>query len=559
MTGFLIPGVTAPGTGPSGADYYPGEFVVSDLPDLPDEWLCELGTAPAPMSVQPPALATPGAWAMGAAPDSAASVAAPDGTVLRLSLRGWIGEPSDDQMANVLYAKRLVEPPTLVRSIRVLPEDSARLSFQSGELSLDNADGGLDVLGGDWTMAGRPAVLRRGPHRTPIRARYGEFGRVADLRITSAALTSGDRLTLGLREAATDLSVPACQTYTGTGGLEGDASLKGQLRPLLLGIKRQIQLLLLLSSPLVWQVAAGPLLQVFGVRDQGADLTPAGDYPSLAALLGATVPPGSYATCLALGLVRTGRKPFGMLTADAQAAGDGSHGGIALALLRGPGGLPEDRIVASGFASLPGGLAGWIWTGGTVAAALDEVLRSCGGWWGSDRLGRIVAGRLVRPDLMAPRFTLERWMLTAEPSEERGAVPRYRQRVAYRRLATVQSATDLVGLDADKAALVAAYGTDQQVATAYSAATYDAYPSATDPDPLPSGYDAEADAQILADELLALHGVRRRRWRVPVGKWGHLIDLGDVVAVDHPRLSGKSWVAIASDEVGDAKTLTLWG
>jgi hypothetical protein len=559
MTGFLIPGATAPGTAPGGADYYPSEFAVWDLPDLPDEWLIELGTAPVPSSVQAPSPATPGAWAMGAAPDSAATTGEIAGTVLRLSLRGWIGEPSDDQMANVAYPNRLVEPPTLVRSIRVLPEDSARLTFQSGELSLDNADGGLDMLGGDWSMAGRPAVLRRGPHRTPIRARFGEFGRVADLRITSAALTSGDRLTLGLREAATDLSVPVCQTYAGSGGLEGDASLRGQQRPLLLGIKRQIQLQLLLSSSLVWQVAAGPLLEVFGVRDQGADLTLAGDHPNLAALLGATVPPGSYATCLALGLVRTGRKPFGMLTADAQAAGDGSHNGVGLSLLRGPGGLPEDRIVASSFASLPGGLAGWIWTGGTVAAALDEVLRSCGGWWGSDRLGRIVAGRLARPDLMAPRITLERWMLTAEPSEERGAVPRYRQRVAYRRLATVQSATDLVAIAADNPALVAAYGTAERVASAYSAATYDGYPSATDPDPLPSGYDAEGDAQTLADELLALHGVRRRRWRVQVGKWGHLVELGDVVAVDHPRLAGRSWVAVASDEVGDAKTLTLWG
>jgi hypothetical protein len=557
MTGLAAPGVTGPGMAPAGADRYSSEFAVTDLPDLPDEWLVELGSAPIPVDVLPPSLGQPGGGAVGAVPDAAAAVTNPP-VVWRYSLRGWIGEPGDAAMPNTAYLRRLVEAPSLVRSMRVLPEDSARLSFQAGELLLDNSDGALDYLLGAWTMAGQPATVRRGPHRTPIRAGYSEFGRVADLRITSPARRSS-RLSIGLQASASDLSVPVCSVYAGTGGLEGDASLAGQNRPRLLGYKRQIKPTPLLATQLVWQVTEGVLLSVDGVRDGGAPLTPVGDFPTLAALLAASLPQSSFATCRAFGLIRTGSPPAGQITVDAQAAGDGSHGGIALALLLGPGGLDSDRIVAGSFAALPPGLAGWVWRSGTVAAALDQVLSSCAGWWGSDRLGRIVAGRLTRPDLVGPRATFDRWMLTAEPTEDAGAAPRWRQRVAYRVLDTVQSGTDLFGIASSNPALVAAYGTAQQVATAYDTSISVLYPSATDPEPLVSGFDAEGDAQTLAVELLALHGVRRRRWRVPVGKWGHLVDLGDIIAVEHPLLGDRNWCVIGAEQSGDAITLRLWG
>ncbi|MBC9176759.1 hypothetical protein [Pseudoroseomonas ludipueritiae] len=558
MTGLHAPGAWAPGVTPSGPDAFPGEFVVTDLPNLPDEWLIELGATPEPVNVQPPALGMPGGVAVGAMPDDLPATGGA-GLVLRFSLRGWIGEPNDAAQPNVAYPDRLVEPPTLVRSLRVLPEDTARLNFQAGELALDNADGGLDFIGGDWAMAGRLAVLRRGPYRTPIRAMYNEFGRVADLRITSAAMTSGTRLTVALRDAAADLSVPVCGVYAGTGGLEGDVALAGQSRPLLLGFKPNIAPTRLLATLLVWQVSSVPLQAVFALRDGGAPLTLVGDYPTLEALLAAPLPTSSYATCLTHGLVRTGSPPAGQLTCDARSPGDISHAGIALALLQGPGGLSGERIVRSGFAQLPLGDAGWIWRSGTVTAALDQVFGSCAGWWGSDRLGRIVAGRLAQPELLGPRMIIERWMVTADPSEVAGVAPRWRQRVAYHVLDQVQTATDLFGIAEEDPALVAAYGTAQQVATAYDTRINQIYPSATDPDVLVSGFRTAGPAQALADDLLALHGTRRRRWRVPVGKWGHLIDLGDVVAVDHPRLAGRHWQVIASDEVGDAKTLTLWG
>jgi hypothetical protein len=557
MTGLVIPGETAPGAGPPGPDIAPGQFAVTDLSDLPGEFLVELGTAPMVLAVGLGSIGMPGGEAVGGLPDAPPATPAP--AVLRYSLRGWIGEPEDATAPNVAYASRLVGPPVLVRSMRVLPEDSARAAFQSGEIVLRNDDGALNEVAGDWTMAGRPAVIRRGPYRQPRRARYQEFGRIADLRITGAAQADATRIRIGLREAAADLAVPVSTPYAGSGGLEGDASLAGQPRPMVYGIVRQLVPVLLTASHEIRQVSGRPLSAVLDVRDQGSPLTPFGDYPDEVALAGASLFAGGYGTCLAKGLIRTASRPKGQLTVDAVGAGDITHGGIALALLRGPGGQLEERLVPGGFAGQPAGAAGFTWTSGTVAAALDEVLGACAGWWGSDRLGRIVAGRLRQPDSLEAEVTIARWMLQAEPAEQAGVAPRWRQRVAYRRLATVQSATDLVGIASGNSALVAAYGTPAQVAIAFDTGITLSYPLATDPEPLQSGFEDQANAQALAAELLALHGVRRRRWRLPVGRYGHLVDLGAVIAVDHPRLAGRNWIVIASEESGDDKTLTVWG
>jgi hypothetical protein len=532
-------------------------FTVTDYADLPADYLIELGSSPIPVAVGEASLGQPGTHAVGASPDTPAPTGG--AVVLRYSLRGWIGEPGDALQPNVPYPRRLIEPPTLVRAIRVLPEDSARASFQSGEIRLDNTDGALDQVMGDWTMVGRPATLRRGPHRQPLRGAYSEFVPVAELRITSAALSASGRVSIGLREAATDLAVPVSTPYAGTGGAEGDSNLTGQLRPVLMGLKRNLPVTALLASQLVYQVSGLPLAQILAVRDRGATLTAGPNYASLEALLVATVPQTTYATCYAAGVLRTGSPPAGQLTVDAQGAGDSSHAGIALALLTGPGGLSADRIDTASFAALPGGPAGFYWTGGTVEAALNEVMGSAAAWWNSDRLGRIVAGRLTPPENLAPAFALKSWMLTAEPSEVAGTAPRWRQRVAFRRVGLVQSATDLAGVAQSDPAVTAALSTAQLVATAFYAPIASTYPSAIDPAPLVTGFDQEADAQALANMLLNLHGVRRRRWQVPVGKWGMSIDVGQAGTIDHPKLAGRTWVVIASDEAGDSKTLTLWG
>lgn len=561
MLGYYPHGATCLADDPLGPDNVLGRFVVSDLPDGPATYLVELGTAPPAVVADPPSWNMLGGSPLGCLPDAAGAAANAPTTVLRYSDRGWIGEPGDAQTPNVAYLPRVVSPPAIERSMRVLPEDAAHLTFQSGEVVLDNGDGALNAVGGDWTMAGRPAVIRRGPHRTPLRAPYAAFQRVAALRITSAAVGT-TRLTVGMQDAGTSLKVPVSGTYAGTGGIEGDAGLTGQSKPLLYGLVRNIAPVKLLAAPAacVFQVSAGLLASVSAVRDRGSALTATGDYATLAALQGASLSLGQYATCLALGLVRTGVPPVGQLTCDATGPYGYSHGTAALALLRGPGGLGDDLYDAAAFVgTLPNGQCGFLFAGGTVEDALDRIILSCASWWGSDRLGRITGGLLPLPETAAPVAGLASWMLGGMPEEQPGTPPRWRQRVAYRALATVQGAADLAGMYQDNPAAAALYTTASQVAVSYSAAVQAAYPAAVDPEPLVTGFDGLVDAQALADALMARHGTRRRRWTVRTGRWGHLFDVGDPITVDHPRLAGRTWVCIAKSEAGDDVTATLWG
>jgi hypothetical protein len=559
MTGFLIPGSDAPGSAPPGPDRLAARFVLADLPNAPGEFLIELGSAPPVSAMDLASLGQPGGHAVGGLPD-AAGAGIPAGTVLRYSLRGWIGEPGDAMRPNAPFQPRLVEPPALVRSIGVLPEDGARSSFSAGEAVLRNEDRGLDLVASDWSLAGRPAVIRRGPHRTPLRAGYREFGRVAELRVVSAVRTAADRITVALREASTDLSVPLVPPYAGTGDLEGDTSLAGQPRPWLGGTVFNIPATALLAGEGIYQIAAVPLAAVTGVRDQGAPYALMGDHPTLAALRAATLTVTQCATCLSAGLIRLGSAPVGQVTCDAVAAGGQSHGEIALALLRGPGGLGDERIDPSGWLGvLPPGVAGFYRSGGTVTQAIDDIVTACAGWWGADRLGRYAAGRIPVPDRAAPALALRSWMLDGDPVEVPWTARRWRQRVGYRQLGLVQSATDLAGLAADDPGQAARYGTAFEVATTFDPLTFSSAPGAGDPAPLVSGFAGEADAKALADYLLALHAPRRRRWRLSLGRYGHLLDLGDVVTVEHPWLSSRNWVAVSRDDRGDAGTVEVWG
>lgn len=560
MTGFSIPGGYVPGGAPPGPDRLAGRLTVTDLPDGPADYLVELGSLSPAVTVEPPSAGQPGGLPVGDTA-RAGAVTSRTATVLRYGLRGWIGEPEDTALPHVPYPARLVAPPSLTRAIPVLPEDGARASYTAGELVLRNGDGALDTVAGDWSLTGRPAVIRRGPYRAPYRAPYAAFGRTAELRIVSAVRSAADRITVALREATADLNVPLTGVFAGTGGLEGVASLAGQARPWLGGTVPNIPAVALLPAEAIYLVGSGaPLASIEAVRDSGAAYTIVGDVADLAALRAAAVPAGGCARCLARGLVRLGSAPTGQVTVDATAGGSLTHGGIALDLLRGPGGLPEDRIDAAGWLTLPPGQAGfYLPRGGTVAEAVEAVVTSCAAWWGGDRLGRVTAGVLPVPEVVTPTLTLRRWMLDGAPEEVAGVAPRWRQRVGYGRLGVVQEASALAGLVAADPAQAALYGTEYRVATAFDADIF-AAGGATDAPVLVSGYRYAADAQALADRLLARLSVRRRRYRLTLGRWAHLLDLGDGVAVEHSLLAGgRSWFAVKRDEQGDDGAVEVWG
>ena len=114
-------------------------------------------------------------------------------------------------------------------------------------------------------------------------------------------------------------------TYAGTGGAEGPAALKGQVKPLALGAPRYVAGVLVDAVNSVFQVSAyGPVIGVSAALERLLRYGPSlGDYPTFDALVAAAIPAGRWATCRAAGLVRLGAPPMGQISLLV----DGDNGG----------------------------------------------------------------------------------------------------------------------------------------------------------------------------------------------------------------------------------------
>lgn len=139
-------------------------------------------------------------------------------------------------------------------------------------------------------------------------------GRVTDQPAIAEGVAS---LTIGCDDAWLDESLLA--TYAGTGGAEGPEDLKGSVKPLIFGAPRFASGVLVDAVDTIYQLHDGPMEAVELAFDRLSRFgAPLGDYPDFAALDGATVPSGQWATCLAGGYVRLGAPPDGLVTFHAR-------------------------------------------------------------------------------------------------------------------------------------------------------------------------------------------------------------------------------------------------
>ncbi|WP_374139365.1 hypothetical protein [Sphingomonas sp.] len=111
-------------------------------------------------------------------------------------------------------------------------------------------------------------------------------------------------------------------SYAGTGGAEGGDDLKSKPKPAVFGRAKNIEPVLINSVDNVYQVHGyGAISAVSNVYERAADLvenggTNVGNFASYAALVAASIPEGSFGTCLAQGMFRLGAPPAGLITCD---------------------------------------------------------------------------------------------------------------------------------------------------------------------------------------------------------------------------------------------------
>jgi hypothetical protein len=118
--------------------------------------------------------------------------------------------------------------------------------------------------------------------------------------------------------------------YAGTGAAEGGESLKDKPKPALFGRARNIEPVQIDAVNLVYQVHGyGSIRAVTAIYERAASLIDAGgknigDFANYGALVAASIPEGSFGTCLAQGMFRLGAPPAGLITIDAD--GDNANG-----------------------------------------------------------------------------------------------------------------------------------------------------------------------------------------------------------------------------------------
>jgi hypothetical protein len=489
------------------------------------------------------------------------------GTTVAVSDRGWIKEPTDTA-AITKYPPRLLEPPAIELAVPIYPSSARRVAVQAGELRIANGDGGVDTLGGNWTIAGRTATIYRAPHRRPTHALRSTWETVATLR-TAAAFGGTQALRMPLRSGAPDLDEAVCETYTGAGGAEGDPQLAGINKPRLFGLVRNIAPVQVEAGRLIYQIHDGATAEILAVRDAGVPLVAGGDVVNYAALQSATVTLGTYKTCLATGHIRVGGVPV-QLTADAR--GSIVFGGyaatasaVAAQIIRR---YTSSTVTAASFGAWRAAEAGVYLRGGTVAQALDRLAAGLGtAWWGTDVTGEWIGGTIIAPETLGTGLAIVPAALAQPPEEIPSAAPPWWQaKVGFQRLDLVQSGAELAGtVSAEDRAY---YSRQQRTAAAIDRTVRTAYPLAVEGDEVPGVLDSAGEAAAVAAELLALFKVPRRAWTVRLGpnagplRWWNL-SIGAPVRLTWPYVAaladGTTLLVRSISARGDAAELELWG
>lgn len=476
--------------------------------------------------------------------------------------------------AHVHYAPRIKQPAAMRRDCFSRGATGGASQVGYGELVLVNTDGALDGYL-DYGLDGRPVEIIVG-HMSPWQA--PTFSTV--LKGTMEQPRIGwDSVAIRLRDRQAELAGPLQATrYAGNNalpnGLEGVAGdLAGKPKPLAYGRVYNAPAPCVNTSKLTYQVNDGAVADIPAVYDKGATLTKGSNYATSALLQAATVTAGTYATCFAEGYFRLGSSPAGLVTADiiqGATAATRTAAQIAKAIATRTGGIPAGDIDAGDVAALDAAnsaeLGLWIDTETSFAAAIDQSAGAVGAWWGFDRLGQFRIQRLEAPSGTPVATLTEAELLKidrVETTDDGRGVPAWRVQLSYRRMAAVQN-TDLAGsvTDARRAEIGQAWRTaaaeDVSVKTAHLLATALEFESAL--------VDA-APASTEADRRLALYKQRRDRFEVRAAVAAPLldsIDLGAVVALDHPRFQlagGRLFrvLGIRADLDAGILDLTLWG
>lgn len=500
---------------------------------------------------------------------------------LRYGSKGFNTLPTDIP-PNAFYEPRIDVPGDYSRTMFADGTTSGSLQVGTGVIELKNPDGGLDELI-DHAFDGRTLRILTVETERPI---YADAVLVFEGTVEQVEFTWG-KVTVRIRDRLTELDRPIQEAkFAGTtisGGMDeaegGPDDIKGQPKPLTFGVPRNVPAVESNRFDRIYDLGAAGLSSVAKVRDKGVELTAGADYATVAALRTASIPSGQYATANAVGLIRTGSVPEGQITVDpveGPTAADRTAAQIARRILLRMGLVENSDFLAADIMALDALNSAEIgyWIGSeerTALQAIGDVLGSISATIVPDRLGIFRILRFDPPSALPVLTLTEAEIIEAAgrgierltTGDQGRGVPAWRVNLRYAMNYHVMSKSELDPVEATDA-FKAFVNEEWRTVTAEDATVKDVHllsPELT----FDTWLVEEAAAQAEADRRLAMHSVRRDRFRVPVKSFlVEEVDIGSVVALQIQRFglsAGKSFsvIGIAENFETGITTLDLWG
>lgn len=240
-----------------------------------------------------------------------------------------------------------------------------------------------------------------------------------------------DRVIFGVADRLAELDKPAQEvtflgTNSGATGIEGSGDgIKGQIKPFMYGGPLfHVPATLVNESSRIYALnfdylgGTEPVATITTVYDEGLAKTldtaigTSGDFANLAALQGATIGAGKYATCVAEGLFRFSGAANGVVTAAVTQTASQSAADIVKSLIERIGFTSSDYVGAS-FTALEtaNSSAHELYHGSdeTVLTLCNEILEGIGGYLISNTDNKFEVGRLENPDSGISAHTFDQY------------------------------------------------------------------------------------------------------------------------------------------------------
>lgn len=459
----------------------------------------------------------------------------------RYADRGYLSRTTDTP-ANTLYEARLLGDIEIAQSVIDAVSVGGLVSLTASEIELWNGDDVFNALAAEGRADGRPIRIKTVAVLDRAASDWGSPLSSASTIWTGRANRldpQGLRARIALSDLTDRFATPLQTTlYTGAGGLNGPAELKGRPKPVSLGYRFNVTPVYLgladlgLGSLPTYQTNWRAIAGHDAVRIRGVVQTQTGLAPGI----------GQWVDFPALGCFQLGSAPDGAVTCDVR--GDAPGGAYAKSLpdivrvmlqALGPGLTDADLDAWTWFQIQTQMLAEVGWGVGadvvSADAALADVLASGSAWVSGSRSGQLRIARLASPQDV-PDFALsEADILTCTPQPVPSQLQPAPQVVEVRASRNWTPLDDIAGsvVDPERAGLISEGAIERAVSSVIAARSTRARTLT-----VPGLYRTAADAQARATELQLWLERGLKVFTVETDRYLNQVELGMTGRVTYP-------------------------